>query len=643
MGGFASALGAVGNRMHEERLINWQANYAANQHMADVLEQMAKDPTIRPELRDKVYEAAFYHRTLSPEKTAKGFDLHTILTNYAKSVLGGQPQPKQQEEWQRQQPNPNTIPEAHQASKGSAAGAGVPSEGQQPTNAPLPTATVAGTPNPAALPAPPAVEQAQQASEVIRQQQAAASAPPAVSGMPSPGFSTPGSPQAQQQTPGFNLRPQQSLPQPPTSLWLSPEEQMQRLAAFEGAKVRAAKGAERATTQEYGQEDIAIAKQLGIDLTPQQQAEMLTGKRLGKTYIPIPGVGMFDQTDGTIIEAAKPMVVPFGGSLVNPNTKEVIHQGQAPVGGADIVPYPTQSGYAKLLRDKGGNVMGYAMTPEGKVAAVLPGSGYLRRVSEHIIGVDDGHGNIVMQAVPLTSMPILPGGGGQQQPVTGRPGGPPVFPKGGAAQKPFPTPPAAAATTSAIPSPAGRRLGMSPQQTIKQWENPLTPEAEKTVAEMKPTLAMIDRAIAMLEPVKHENMPFAHSLQRLGYKFGLATDASQLINQLELIKVMGAARVLKGSSRAYPALEVAMQHLPNAARGSNMLMYEQLQSVRQNLMDVINTSELIGQKYPGLPRPPGAGAGAKTGTAPTPNPEGEGPKNIVRWTRDAQGNPVPVK
>src|SRR6185436_2356997 len=127
MGGFASALGAVGNRMHEERLINWKANYAANQHMADVLEQMAKDPTIRPELRDKVYEAAFYHRTLSPEKTAKGFDLHTILTNYAKSVLGGQPQPKQQEEWQRQQPNTNTIPEANQANKGSAAGAGVPS------------------------------------------------------------------------------------------------------------------------------------------------------------------------------------------------------------------------------------------------------------------------------------------------------------------------------------------------------------------------------------------------------------------------------------------------------------------------------------------------------------------------------------
>ncbi|HLZ39390.1 MAG TPA: hypothetical protein VKQ11_00415 [Candidatus Sulfotelmatobacter sp.] len=147
-------------------------------------------------------------------------------------------------------------------------------------------------------------------------------------------------------------------------------------------------------------------------------------------------------------------------------------------------------------------------------------------------------------------------------------------------------------------------------------ENQYDAKGAEAMAETTPVIKMVDRAIAMIKADgENSNMPFTRTLQRLGYKYGLATDASKLINNLELGKVIGAARVLKGGSRSYQALELAMQHLPNVTTGSNKLMLEQLQNVRQNLTDVQDAANQFHRKYPGknapnTPQtliPPGAG------------------------------------
>lgn len=130
-----------------------------------------------------------------------------------------------------------------------------------------------------------------------------------------------------------------------------------------------------------------------------------------------------------------------------------------------------------------------------------------------------------------------------------------------------------------------------------QYDAPLSPAAQRILQETDPTLQAVDRALSELESRKNDNTPFAMAVQRGAYSLGMATKYSQLINQLELNRVIGAARVLKGSSRAYQALQLAMVHTPNTKTDSPKLMYEKLQNIRQNLADTKADALRYGNKY----------------------------------------------
>jgi len=239
VGGFASALGAVGNRMHEENLINWQANYAANQKMADTLEAMSKDA--RPEFAPKLQQAAFMFRTLPPQKSPpKGFDLHTLMVDHAKQALGSERGIEQKPQGEAKEvPSEAPQPTQQPAAQGQPlAQGGLPSP---------PQAAVAPTTPPwMGPPQGPAAQQAvgQAVDQGAKQQQTIAGAPPPVSGMASPGFSTPGTP------------PPAALQPPPTPQGFADEhgpgqfytytmpERMQMEAGFQGALTRAKAQAE---------------------------------------------------------------------------------------------------------------------------------------------------------------------------------------------------------------------------------------------------------------------------------------------------------------------------------------------------------------------------------------------------------------
>ena len=155
----------------------------------------------------------------------------------------------------------------------------------------------------------------------------------------------------------------------------------------------------------------------------------------------------------------------------------------------------------------------------------------------------------------------------------------------------------------------GQPLGQS-QSTFKMSaENPLTPAGQQAIAEAQPVMQQLNRAQAMLESIKDDNMPFTTAPARLGYAVGMASDYSNLINNLEMGKVIGAARVLKGSSRAIQALNIAMKHLPDPAKDSPKLMYEKIQNIKQNLADIQTAAATNERRYPGMPEKSGQPAG----------------------------------
>jgi hypothetical protein len=139
-------------------------------------------------------------------------------------------------------------------------------------------------------------------------------------------------------------------------------------------------------------------------------------------------------------------------------------------------------------------------------------------------------------------------------------------------------------------------------------DNSLSPAAQQIIINTEPTLQQTDQLIAELEPMKNDNTSRL-TVDRLGYALGHASPRGSLaadISKLELDRVIAGARVLKGSSRAYQALELAMKHAPNSWVDTPELMYDKLKNIRQNLADVIEDAK----KYGGKTLP----ANVKTGT-----------------------------
>ena len=138
----------------------------------------------------------------------------------------------------------------------------------------------------------------------------------------------------------------------------------------------------------------------------------------------------------------------------------------------------------------------------------------------------------------------------------------------------------------------------------------LSPAAQKTLQESTPTHDQISELKAQFEPLKGDNTSGKYFKQRLLYSLGQQTEvggAADTIAQLELNRVVGAARVMKGASRGVKILEKAMVHLPNVWIDSPALIYAKLDNLDKALTQIEQDAVLYGKKggiaAPGMAAP----------------------------------------
>lgn len=127
----------------------------------------------------------------------------------------------------------------------------------------------------------------------------------------------------------------------------------------------------------------------------------------------------------------------------------------------------------------------------------------------------------------------------------------------------------------------------------------LTPSAQKTLEESTPVHEQIRSLLQQFEPLKGDNTPLKYFMQRLEYSAGRHTPiagAADTIAQLELNRVVGAARVMKGSSRAVGMLQKAMIHLPDVWIDSPEMIYSKLRNLDEALSQIENSAIVYGKK-----------------------------------------------
>lgn len=130
---------------------------------------------------------------------------------------------------------------------------------------------------------------------------------------------------------------------------------------------------------------------------------------------------------------------------------------------------------------------------------------------------------------------------------------------------------------------------------------PLQSWAQQTIATSMPVLDQIDGLMDKIKELglQDNNQAGYLFMPRLEYAMGFGSDEGKLaseISNISLIQVTGAARVLKGSSRAYQALGWAAQHLPDAWKSSPKQMMQQLQFVKENLNNIMQEATTYGIK-----------------------------------------------
>ena len=518
------------------------------------------------------------------------------------------------------QPNAPGLPAPPSASDSLGAETGgtpPPFASSAPASLPQPPAQAPPAPStPPAAPAAPAAP----APQAQPQPPAAAPQLPVVPPSPvSEGFSTSGL------TPPPVAPPAPAAPAPYTEPGglLSPVDMARRKAEKDRIGAQAGIGIDR---QKFEARKAMMGPK-PASMTDRQWTEVLMGQNpTPEPHFAIPGSTLSTYGDMDRQGNAVPEGTPGRRMYVNGQTLFVPETGTFQ---SHMV--PQADGTVKAVQtDRFGHVIG----PDGKptqemftgAQGVAPGMQphTTSRTGEQIITTTDADGNIVQKAVPVSSRTTRTvGAGGATSPATT---GLPAPPTG--AKTPAPVKPAGAGNGG------GRVIGQSPQQTTRQWENELTPNGQKAVAESEPVLDQVNRAMAMLESTKNENTPLAEALPRLGYSVGIATDVSKLINNLELGKVIGASRVLKGGSRALPALELAMKHLPIVEKDSAKLMYEKLQNVKQNLEDIKAAAFQYERKYPGMPR------GGKNGGGITPPPSADVPRSYKSTATGPGGHKI---
>jgi hypothetical protein len=343
-------------------------------------------------------------------------------------------------------------------------------------------------------------------------------------------------------------------------------------------------------------------KTIWDQLSARQKAEVQSGqKNISPELKPqnLPG-----RVTGESILKGEPNAVDFVGNKLDPKHQYLVRA--LPDGSHEYVPEVamtremlvpdknSKTGVAKALVDRNG-------TEVARVMDVMPPSGYMPRVTIHqgIKVVEQADGSLVPYPITSTSVsqPAVPGMGL--------------------------TPPSAIApATPPAPLPPGTRLPAarvgtpSPAIGAKFAVEALTPAAQRVLYETEPVHDMINRIKAELEPHKNDNTPAANLLPRIAYALGYGTDQGAFLSALELTRITGGARLIRGSSRAANVLEKAMIHTPNAWKDSSKLMYDKLSTIEKNLTDIEQAARTYGRKSGIVPpttelaAPSGGAAGA---------------------------------
>lgn len=145
----------------------------------------------------------------------------------------------------------------------------------------------------------------------------------------------------------------------------------------------------------------------------------------------------------------------------------------------------------------------------------------------------------------------------------------------------------------------------------------LRPDAQKTLMETEPVKAQVQDLINKLEPMKHDNTPGRFAIPRALYTIGIHSDDNDLagsLSEVELGRVVEAARVMKGSSRAMQALELALKHTPSPLTDSPAQMHAKLTNIKAALEEAENAAYTYGAKSGAVPTTAGGqGYGAAAG------------------------------
>jgi hypothetical protein len=148
------------------------------------------------------------------------------------------------------------------------------------------------------------------------------------------------------------------------------------------------------------------------------------------------------------------------------------------------------------------------------------------------------------------------------------------------------------------PSKAGRLLAYMAKRGY-ELPIPLTPSAQKVLEESSPTHDQVKELMGQFESMKGDNTAFKFLPQRLDYARGVYTpigNANDTIANLELTRIVGAARVMKGASRSVKVLEIAMNHLPNVWKDSPMMIYSKLRNLDEALTKIEQDAIKFGRK-----------------------------------------------
>lgn len=324
------------------------------------------------------------------------------------------------------------------------------------------------------------------------------------------------------------------------------------------------------------------------DMTPRQKASLISGKNISPEFRPqnLPGLVVGSKLpEGTLdgfgnpIDTNSQYKLRIGTDGVKEYFPEV-----APTDKTVITDVNSPTGFSSIRQDKTGKEI-------SRIAVSGPSAFATVNRSSSRDTVQDIDGQKVKMTLGSSSTssrtPYV-----NDKPTSGTTTG--TGPTGNK----LPAPPGANAPRPT--SSGGRVLGMNSSTYNKSIENPYTAGAQKILEDNEPVLKSTSRAMAMLEKIKDSNIPFTDAVEKLGYNVGMASEVSDLINNLELGKVIGSARLLKGASRSMQALQIAMKHLPDVQKDSPRLMYEKLQNIQKNLNDISDAAKQYGQKYPGL-------------------------------------------